>query len=84
MAVGAIRKQIDDLDRSRHVVEGLRDLLGVLAAWRVGVGKNHDAPVLEVWRQLRRPFGAGALARRGRDDARLAGEIVGVLLALAN
>ena len=83
VTVAAIRKQIDDLDRGRHVIEGLRDLLGVLAAGLVGVGQDHDVPVLEVWRQLRRPFGAGALARRGRYDACLAGEIVGVLLALA-
>ena len=63
VAVAAIRKQIDDLDRRRDVIQGLGDLLRVLAAGLVGVGQDHDAPVLEVLGQLGIPFRAGAFAR---------------------
>ena len=54
----------------------------VLLALLVIVAENEDAPVLEVWRQLRPPFPFAAVIAGGGESKRA--EIIDVLLAASD
>ena len=80
-----LRRQLrkaNNLDLFGNAIQCGANYCLVLLALLVIVAENEDAPVLEVWRQLRPPFPFAAVIAGGGESKRT--EIINILLAASD
>ena len=73
--------QIENSHRGGDAMDRLGDLLRMLATGPIGIGQDHDVPILEVLASARDPIWPQHPRSRRGHEADL-GEGVGILLAL--